>query len=113
MNLRLLIIMFIVFSSWVAGEQAWAGSATAFVPTIVRGVADSGKSVNAPIDPNAGKWTRRGAGCLGGAILGFVLPGLGNIIGCVVGAAVFSVQDVFATSEPATSQNIPAVTSEE
>jgi len=111
-NLRLLIVVFMFASSWGMAEQAWAVSA-AGVPDLARGVADSDQSVTAPADPNSGKWTRRGAGCLGGAVLGFVLPGLGNIIGCVVGAVVFSVQDVFAKSEPATSQSIPAATVEE
>ncbi len=112
MNLRLLIVVFMFASSWGMAEQAWAVSA-AGVPDMARGVADSDQSVTAPADPNSGKWTRRGAGCLGGAVLGFVLPGLGNIIGCVVGAVVFSVQDVFAKSEPVTSQSIPAATVEE
>ena len=30
-------------------------------------------------------WIDAGAGCLGGAALGTVLPGLGNIIGCIAG----------------------------
>lgn len=30
-------------------------------------------------------WVDAGAGCLGGAALGTVLPGIGNIIGCVAG----------------------------
>ncbi|MBI3776007.1 MAG: hypothetical protein HY273_10720 [Gammaproteobacteria bacterium] len=32
-------------------------------------------------------WVDAGAGCLGGAALGTVLPGIGNIIGCAAGAA--------------------------
>ncbi len=30
-------------------------------------------------------WIDASAGCLGGAALGTVLPGLGNIIGCIAG----------------------------
>lgn len=112
MNLRLLIVVFMFASSWGMAEQAWAVSA-AGVPDMARGVADSGQSVTAPADPNSGKWTRRGAGCLGGAVLGFVLPGIGNILGCVVGAAAFSVQDLFANSAPVTSQSVPPVISEQ
>ena len=32
-------------------------------------------------------WVSAGAGCLGGAVLGTVLPGIGNIIGCIAGGA--------------------------
>lgn len=32
-------------------------------------------------------WVDASAGCLGGAALGTVLPGIGNIIGCAAGAA--------------------------
>lgn len=32
-------------------------------------------------------WVSAGAGCLGGAALGTVLPGIGNIIGCIAGGA--------------------------
>ena len=32
-------------------------------------------------------WVSAGAGCLGGAALGTVLPGIGNLIGCFVGGA--------------------------
>lgn len=30
-------------------------------------------------------WVSAGAGCLGGAALGTVLPGLGNLVGCLAG----------------------------
>jgi len=32
-------------------------------------------------------WVDAGAGCLGGAALGTVLPGIGNLIGCIAGGA--------------------------
>ena len=32
-------------------------------------------------------WISAGAGCLGGAALGTVLPGIGNILGCIAGGA--------------------------
>lgn len=32
-------------------------------------------------------WVSATAGCLGGAALGTVLPGIGNLIGCFVGGA--------------------------
>jgi len=32
-------------------------------------------------------WIDAGAGCLGGAALGTVLPGIGNLIGCIAGGA--------------------------
>ena len=32
-------------------------------------------------------WVSAGAGCLGGAALGTVLPGIGNILGCIAGGA--------------------------
>lgn len=42
----------------------------------------------AELSPSTARpWVSAGAGCLGGAALGTVLPGIGNLIGCIAGGA--------------------------
>jgi len=52
---------------------------TAPTPTLLA-IADSANN-------ESHAWVDAGAGCLGGAALGTVLPGIGNIIGCIAGGA--------------------------
>lgn len=93
----------------VESEPAPSEAAVAAIPT----KAATATAVATPVDAAQGKWLRRGAGCLGGAVLGSVLPGLGNLIGCAVGAAAMSVKDLFGGPEKAAAPGVPALTKEE
>jgi hypothetical protein len=44
-------------------------------------------AVSKPDEGRGGAWVSAGAGCLGGAAMGIVVPGLGNLIGCLIGGA--------------------------
>ncbi len=52
---------------------------TELTPTLMAGAEPSSSTTH--------PWVSAGAGCLGGAALGTVLPGIGNIIGCIAGGA--------------------------
>lgn|GEM_PF-3892142 len=98
----------------VESEPAPSDAAVAAIPTKpTKPTKTASTAVATPVDAGQGIWLRRGAGCLGGAVLGSVLPGLGNLIGCAVGAAAMSVKDIFGGPDKAVAPSVPALTKEE
>lgn len=113
MNCRRLIAAVVLGLGSLLGTAAWAEPPIESGATTQR-IANGREGAAAiPVDPEKGKWVRRGAGCLGGAALGFILPGVGNVIGCAVGAATMSVRDFFGQPDKTNNTSVPALTKEE